>query len=383
MDTTTPNGITMSATTFECSICCEIYADNTDLVSIKGDAVCRACFEAGIKPQFAAALKDESKYSGTSDACSRFIGMKSARPAGRKCDHCDEKTCACCGSLVGDVLSNHECQTAGDGEEAFAELERGQDYQKCPRCGGIVQLQDGCNHLVCSIPACREHFCYICGKSVMDEFGHWDIGKPCPKYNQPGSTHAMFETPGMFDLPPLDAFGLPPFDFAGTPAIINPLAPFMDPARREAIMILHDRSLNDLEPNALHEDDSPEIRLRKIDRRELERIVVEIDNIEIAAMANRGSPDFAPLPLDTVAAADLASILGSLAEVYTVHLETNQAVSQLIREAIETMQEDVEALVTQIRGEGFERFPTLRSIVDTYQLAVRGETEELRRQTRD
>lgn len=75
----------------------------------------------------------------------------------------------------------------------FEGLERGKDFQICPNsdCETSVQLQDGCNHLVCS--ACGTNFCYICGGEADAESGHWQIGKPCPRYNSPQDRNAGFD----------------------------------------------------------------------------------------------------------------------------------------------------------------------------------------------
>ncbi|KAK0735224.1 hypothetical protein B0T26DRAFT_632984 [Lasiosphaeria miniovina] len=41
-------------------------------------------------------------------------------------------------------------------------------WQRCPRCGMIVERIDGCNRMRCT---CRHVFCYVCG-STWRECGH-------------------------------------------------------------------------------------------------------------------------------------------------------------------------------------------------------------------
>ena len=149
------NGLTSSpTTTFDCSICCESQTDF--FISIQGDSVCRDCFDSGIKPQFEAALKDESQYpvrwggaelnilsfivlfdqdflfrylekekeykvlpgdrifcAGTATGegerpdgtCGTFLGSKFARASERFCHKCQSRTCSCCGSLIEKTLA--------------------------------------------------------------------------------------------------------------------------------------------------------------------------------------------------------------------------------------------------------------------------------------
>lgn len=71
---------------------------------------------------------------------------------------------------------------------------RGKDYQVCPGCSKIVQLRDGCNHIVC---VCLTGFCFICGTQVTHGSDHWAFtqGTPstCPRFGQPNSDRAIFD----------------------------------------------------------------------------------------------------------------------------------------------------------------------------------------------
>ena len=120
------------------------------------------------------------------------------------CQSCGGCACPTCGEplYAGDRgASNrprHIClwQPPKKPEEVLQGLERGKDYQICPRhkCGEVVQLRDGCNFVRCPRPACNAGMCFVCGEGPMEEFrnGHWDNGRPCPRFGQPGEGNPFY-----------------------------------------------------------------------------------------------------------------------------------------------------------------------------------------------
>ena len=49
---------------------------------------------------------------------------------------------------------------------------------------------------------CGTHFCFICGQEIDPDGDHFVAGKPCPRYNQPGSENALFDEFVQFEIPP-------------------------------------------------------------------------------------------------------------------------------------------------------------------------------------
>ncbi|KAM3414382.1 hypothetical protein BST61_g11023 [Cercospora zeina] len=49
--------------------------------------------------------------------------------------------------------------------------------------------------MTCGLTACGTEYCFMCGDKAKEREGHWDVGKPCPKYNHPGDGNAIYEDP--------------------------------------------------------------------------------------------------------------------------------------------------------------------------------------------
>lgn len=113
------------------------------------------------------------------------------------CYHCLGLTCRTC-EQPDFSDAPHVCRPTQQAHDALAGQVRGRDYQICPgpSCGYIVNLMDACNYLICPIAACQTGFCYICGKVTEHYSNHWAVGNPCPKWNQPGSEHAVYDKDG-------------------------------------------------------------------------------------------------------------------------------------------------------------------------------------------
>lgn len=151
------------------------------------------------------------------EQCGTFLRQKSSKPAQRRtggakvknCPVCKDpafSSCTYCGDLLGPddlaVASGpytrraiHRCSndSNNDDEAAFKGLVLGVDYQRCPGCGLKVQLSEACNHLTCLGHSCRTQFCAICGKPATHDSDHWQVGKPCPRWNRPNDVNAGYD----------------------------------------------------------------------------------------------------------------------------------------------------------------------------------------------
>lgn len=170
----------------------------------------------------------------TTRECGRFLGEK-APPTDaactRLCIFCQGTTCGICASGFTGAPNKHTCDEREE-EDPFKGLQRGKGYQLCPSCGVHVNLRDGCNHIICTQAGCGAAFCYICGEKVgRHEKEHFKPGKPCPRWNQPGSNHAHHDTVTVRvpDMPRLD--------------VRRPLAPLppweRDAQTRQALIAIH------------------------------------------------------------------------------------------------------------------------------------------------
>ncbi|KAI6911697.1 hypothetical protein KC318_g3329 [Hortaea werneckii] len=113
------------------------------------------------------------------------------------CYKCKGLVCGMCEESVAE--GEHDCTTkpliSSEPEDPFKDLQRGKDYQLCsnnPSCPQVVELREGCNQVNC--PACNASFCFICGESVeATDAEHFQAGKPCPRFGQPGALRAFFD----------------------------------------------------------------------------------------------------------------------------------------------------------------------------------------------
>ncbi|KAJ7741773.1 hypothetical protein DFH07DRAFT_837380 [Mycena maculata] len=87
--------------------------------------------------------------------CSMFLGSTVNRAGDVTCPRCRTEVCLGCRQVV---HPNEKCgeNTALEQVKALA-LEK--NWQTCPGCGQIIDLQQGCYHMTCR---CRTEFCYVC-----------------------------------------------------------------------------------------------------------------------------------------------------------------------------------------------------------------------------
>ncbi|KAK4953806.1 hypothetical protein LTR10_008410 [Elasticomyces elasticus] len=131
--------------------------------------------------------------SGRREQCGTFLGRWIATTTCQRCEKCKAYTCLRCSAALPPVQTtaervniDHHCDPTLElraREQAFAGLQRGKDYQDCPRqdCKRRVELESACNHMTC--PSCGTDFCYVCGRQALEE-RHWTGGR-CPLYGQP------------------------------------------------------------------------------------------------------------------------------------------------------------------------------------------------------
>ncbi|KAL6789377.1 hypothetical protein J3E68DRAFT_439522 [Trichoderma sp. SZMC 28012] len=111
-------------------------------------------------------------------SCASFIPASAIQAAARDednatamgtCPSCHKATCAACGGRSHRGLP---CREEED-DEALLNMMDSQGLVGCPRCGVVIGLRDGCNHMSC---LCGAEFCYICGRD-------WRARCRCPDYN--------------------------------------------------------------------------------------------------------------------------------------------------------------------------------------------------------
>ncbi|KAI5925768.1 hypothetical protein F4810DRAFT_658155 [Camillea tinctor] len=72
------------------------------------------------------------------------------------CKACGTRTCVKCKQ---DSHEKHGCVKRED--PALEAIMKREKWQKCQRCGRIISLGSGCNHMQC---LCGFNFCYVCGR---------------------------------------------------------------------------------------------------------------------------------------------------------------------------------------------------------------------------
>lgn len=225
--------------TFECTVCCEEKLVDEKLI-ITEDAVCIGCFTESLVPQFEAAIQHEFLHpvrwgsvaisaadfpeylpdeflirwlwkereyrlpikdrvyckhlTASGEECGAFFGEKLGVGCEviAECNLCEKPTCMSCGECLQDSATQHSCVEEEMGmQDPFTDMQRGKDYQLCPKCQTPINLAAGCNHLFCG---CGTSFCYICGVDISQtEMDHFALGMPCPRYNQPGTSAALYD----------------------------------------------------------------------------------------------------------------------------------------------------------------------------------------------
>ncbi|KAJ6543150.1 hypothetical protein B0H19DRAFT_1000805 [Mycena capillaripes] len=87
--------------------------------------------------------------------CSVFLGSTAILRGDVVCLRCNTSACAVCKQVT------HPGERCGENAaiEQVKALAREQNWQTCPGCAQIIDLQQGCYHMTCR---CRTEFCYVC-----------------------------------------------------------------------------------------------------------------------------------------------------------------------------------------------------------------------------
>ncbi|KAK1813485.1 hypothetical protein LTR12_012133 [Friedmanniomyces endolithicus] len=155
-----------------------------------------------------AALKDPADSRAVDAECSthecgRFLGIILPPTGARSiydCIACKRSTCGVCAVSYLQGGCKHVCIVLSEDvpaeDDPYKDMKRGKDYQLCPKCDVPVELKAGCNFMTCR---CGAWFCYICGIQLYSNAdagkgNHFEEGKPCPRWNQPGTNTAHYDT---------------------------------------------------------------------------------------------------------------------------------------------------------------------------------------------
>ncbi|KAF2210366.1 hypothetical protein CERZMDRAFT_99429 [Cercospora zeae-maydis SCOH1-5] len=115
--------------------------------------------------------------------CGAFLGPRNKHKPKENACVCGAETCPRCRTMVADRMdgevrpTSHHCAKYGR-NEALDGLVRGVDYQYCPCCRWMIELEKGCNHMTCE-RNCGTEFCFLCGRKANQRSSHWDSGAPC------------------------------------------------------------------------------------------------------------------------------------------------------------------------------------------------------------
>ncbi|KAI9662989.1 MAG: hypothetical protein M1821_008036 [Bathelium mastoideum] len=134
--------------------CCGIEIRLPDVRHLLSDEVIQIFEEKAIEFRAPGA---ERVYCAKPE-CSAFIPpsrYKKREDALAQCPQCESTTCTRCKLIA----HKGDCPKDSDIDEVL-NLAKKKKWQRCPECGRLVELTDGCNHITCP---CGADFCYRCG----------------------------------------------------------------------------------------------------------------------------------------------------------------------------------------------------------------------------
>jgi hypothetical protein len=236
---------------FECQVCLENKKEPKSQVRrIDEEPVCRTCTLDAIVPLFEKALRNELEFPPRWGSMElkirdfqellpaaflrawddRMDEYDTPKPSRVYCEHMafapaapgERNKLEVCGQFLGSSEESGQfqcpkckswskdhrlhCYCGGVGKQdgnakgpVLNEGTRGLEWQRCPdeRCGVVVTLADGCNHMECTF--CNAHFCYVCGNFAAPRSGHWRDAGPCPVYskqNDPRDNGGAYDADG-------------------------------------------------------------------------------------------------------------------------------------------------------------------------------------------
>lgn len=123
-------------------------------------------------------------------SCSVYLGTRNSHLVPTPCSECGDRTCEFYSGGIAGSLTDHICEKAEEADRDFDGLEKGVEYQKCPKCPAKLELSETCNHMK---GPCGGQFCFICGQSAEEDDEHWMRSLGCPRYGAKGSPNAIFD----------------------------------------------------------------------------------------------------------------------------------------------------------------------------------------------
>ncbi|RPD81805.1 hypothetical protein L226DRAFT_528050 [Lentinus tigrinus ALCF2SS1-7] len=104
-------------------------------------------------------------------SCSAFLGAATNSATAMSCDTCGTRTCGHCKKAA--HSANQRC--TNDADKEILTMANKEGWKQCPRCGLVVELTFGCNHMTCR---CNFQFCYLClAPWKTCECSRWDLDR--------------------------------------------------------------------------------------------------------------------------------------------------------------------------------------------------------------
>ncbi|KAF5611595.1 IBR finger domain protein [Fusarium subglutinans] len=103
----------------------------------------------------------------TEDKCLKFIPPNNTSDDGTPC-YGEEAGCPVCNEITCTRCKNKghtgDCEQQVGPAQALV-LAETKGWKRCLRCGHLIELADGCSHMIC---VCGYEFCYECGEGIGD-----------------------------------------------------------------------------------------------------------------------------------------------------------------------------------------------------------------------
>ncbi|KAJ5773349.1 Zinc finger RING/FYVE/PHD-type [Penicillium paradoxum] len=100
-------------------------------------------------------LNDPDRTYCFDPKCSRYLPQMLTRHGACRCQTCGRRTCRKCKKRAHGGRCLHEC------DAMLEDLAKSEGWQRCSKCGRLIELRTGCNHITC---VCKFEFCYCCTK---------------------------------------------------------------------------------------------------------------------------------------------------------------------------------------------------------------------------
>ncbi|KAI6040641.1 hypothetical protein EDC04DRAFT_2674701 [Pisolithus marmoratus] len=104
--------------------------------------------------------------------------------------HCNHVWCKDCQQTVIVGGPKHSC----DGSAELDSLVKRKGWRYCPSCKTPIQKVSGCNHLMCIVPGCNTHLCYVCGGLIVRSALRDEVRNAITKHYS--KKCLLFEVPG-------------------------------------------------------------------------------------------------------------------------------------------------------------------------------------------